>query len=217
LGYTCGATEPPLLSLSIIGLDHAHIVEHCSGVYEPAEDTWLTERVLNIYVERLRPRICIDVGTGTGVLAAACSRFAETVYATDINPCAAICAALNLKRLAAINTDVVQCSTTSCLRCPRRGPVLVVFNTPYLPPGEEVDPYLDIAWSGGAEPALEVLRAYAECVRRIGGCLLLTTHGLWQGAIAAEAAKLGLEARSVAEERYFFESIAVVEACARKR
>ncbi len=195
-------------------LDEGRRLFHCSGVYEPAEDTWLTLAVLKQIMPTLKPLTCIDIGTGTGVLAAECN--AENIYATDISPCAVLCAKRNLFRLNPL-AEVAQCDLASCLRCPTRGPLLVVFNTPYLPAEERVDPCLDYAWSGGAEPALRVLESLAGCVSRLGGCFLLTTLGLWVEDILSTAKKLGLETAIAASERFFFEEIVVVKACSPRR
>jgi HemK-related putative methylase len=216
IGYRCPGDAPePLESLSL--LDESRVVEHCRGVYEPAEDTWLTLGALRGLLARLRPRLCVDVGTGTGVLAAECSRAAGYTVAVDVNPCAALCAARNLRRLAAAAADVAQGDLAAGLRCPLRGPVVYVFNTPYLPPGGEDagggEGLLALAWAGGPEPATRLIALAAPCLLRRGGCVVLTTLAAWEPRVAEAAREAGLRPRRAAARRFFFEEVVVVEAC----
>ncbi len=122
----------------------------CSDVYEPAEDTWMIARLLEGLGAR---RICVDVGTGTGVLATCLN--CGYIVATDVNPCAVICAFRNLSSAA---VDVVQCSGVSCLR--PLADALVVFNAPYLPgpPRDNVE----AAWAGGIRVIEDVLVSLSE-------------------------------------------------------
>jgi len=212
VGYACPVDAEPYEQLSY--LDEEVFVEHCGEVYEPAEDTWLLLGEVRRLLGELRPRVCIDVGTGTGVLAAAC-RGTGLVVATDISPCAASCAVSNLYRLEPAEAVVAQCDLASCLRCPRKGPVLVVFNTPYLVPEEGEEGLLELAWSGGLEPAARLLDGVADCLRSRGGCVVLATLRDWAESLLGRAAERGLEAAAVASARYFFEEIVVVEACSR--
>lgn len=212
LGYTC-PPDAPEPSLSLFYIDSERWMSNCPGVYEPADDTWLTYRVLSRLAQRVKPRLCIDVGTGTGVLASACSNPAY-IIAVDVNPCAAYCAKGNLRRLGyAPGLEVVQSSLAPWLRCPHRGPILVVFNTPYLPEGSETGSILDIAWTGGAEPAKRLIDELAGCIASIGGCIVLTTLADWARSLQEEAQGHGLRAGIAAGERFFFEEVVVVTAC----
>ena len=212
LGYTCPPSAPEP-SLSIFYIDETRRMNNCPGVYEPADDTWLTYHVLDRLAQRVTPRLCLDIGTGTGVLAAACSNTGYIV-SVDVNPCAVGCAVNNLRRLGyGPGLEVVQSSLASWLRCPLRGPLLAVFNTPYLPEGSETGSILDTAWTGGPGPARRLIDELAGCITSIGGCIVLTTLADWAEGLQEEARSRGLQAGIAARERFFFEEVVVVTAC----
>ncbi len=125
----------------------------CEGVYEPAEDTWLALEGLKA---SRGAHVCIDIGTGTGILAVCMAPRCGYIIALDVDACAVSCARRNLSWL--INVDVVQCDGLSCVREPG-GQKLLVFNSPYLPPTGEAD---DTAWSGGAKVISKVLRVLRD-------------------------------------------------------
>jgi len=194
------------------------VLRHCPGVYEPAEDTWLAWGMVEKLLSSRRFRVCVDVGTGTGALAAACMRRVPLVAATDINPCAAICAHRNLSALGpAAVAGVVQCDTVSCLRCPLEE-ALLVYNTPYLPPPGEGEPrshpLLEASWSGGLPVVREAARLLAGCAGR-GSCVVLVYSSLTGPRGEVLRPLLGEGLHVVAEERLhrFFEDIVVTVAC----
>uniref|UniRef100_A0A8D0H3L7 Methyltransferase HEMK2 n=1 Tax=Sphenodon punctatus TaxID=8508 RepID=A0A8D0H3L7_SPHPU len=125
-----------------------------SEVYEPAEDTFLLLDALERDAELLRVEICLEVGSGSGIV----STFVASIVGpkafyicTDINPMAGHCtletAARNKVDIQPVITDLV----TGLL--PRlNGKVdLLLFNPPYvLTPSDEVDSHgIEAAWAGG--------------------------------------------------------------------
>lgn len=108
-------------------------------VYPPAEDSFLLLRAALREV-RETDRV-LEVGTGSGYVAAGLLGRAASVVATDINPHAAACA--RARGLAAVRTN---------LFAGLSGPFdLIVFNPPYLPtlPEERIDDWLEYALDGG--------------------------------------------------------------------
>jgi len=108
-------------------------------VYSPAEDSYLLLRAALREV-RLTDRV-LEVGTGSGYVAAELVGRAAQVVTTDINPHAVECA--RARGLAAVRTD---------LFAGLSGPFdLVIFNPPYLPtaPEERIDDWLEHALDGG--------------------------------------------------------------------
>ncbi len=108
-------------------------------VYAPAEDSYLLLRAALREV-RSADRV-LEVGTGSGCVAAGLVGRAARVVATDINPHAVERA--RARGLAAIRTD---------LFVGLSGPFdLVLFNPPYLPtaPEERIDDWLEHALDGG--------------------------------------------------------------------
>ena len=143
LGYSCATRRR--YSMVVEG----KAIEICEDVYEPAEDTWMLYRL----IEALRKRytVCIDVGTGTGVLAAVLKKLCSYVVAVDVSPCAVTCSS----KIIDERIDLVQCDTVTCIR--GDAATLIVFNAPYLPgqPGS----IAELGWHGGAEILEQVLRA----------------------------------------------------------
>lgn len=150
-----------------------------------------------------RPRLVVDVGTGSGCIAVALAvHLPETrVYGTDISATALRVAAANARRHRVSNRiHFIQCD----LIAPLFGPVdLVVANPPYVAAGEwadlphsirEHEPH--IALDGGPD-GLDIIRRLLKSAPRIlrpGGALLIEigatqgqatmdlVHALWPSA-----------------------------------
>jgi len=108
-------------------------------VYSPAEDSAL---LLRAALREIHPtdRV-LEVGTGSGYVAAGLLNRAARVLATDINPHAVACA--RARGVAVVRTD---------LFAGLSGPFdLILFNPPYLPtaPEERIDDWLEYALDGG--------------------------------------------------------------------
>jgi release factor glutamine methyltransferase len=124
-------------------------------VYPPAEDTRL---LLEAVQKELRQgERVLEVGTGSGYIAAALARDADVV-ATDINPHAV--AAARSEGVTTIRADLL---------AGIRGPFdLVIFNPPYLPTRKEerIDDWLEYALDGG-RTGREVIGRFAKDVNRV--------------------------------------------------
>jgi len=125
---------------------HGYQIHLAADVYEPAEDSYLLiDAALNEIAGSNRRLRILEIGTGSGIVAAAMMRDApEHIYAaTDISPHAVACAKAN--RVPVIRADLFSGI--------RGGFDLIIFNSPYLPtaPAERVDGWLDYAWNGGAD------------------------------------------------------------------
>ncbi len=137
-------------------------------VYPPAEDSSLLLRAaLREFREIDR---VLEVGTGSGYVAAGLSGLAAAVVATDINPHAAACA--RARGIAAVRTD---------LFAGLSGPFdLILFNPPYLPtaPEERIDDWLEYALDGGPTGRVVIERFIADAGRVLapfGRVLLLVS------------------------------------------
>jgi len=137
-------------------------------VYPPAEDSSLLLRAALREVGET-DRV-LEVGTGSGYVAAGLSGRAAAVVVTDINPHAAACA--RARGLAAVRTD---------LFAGLSGPFdLILFNPPYLPtaPEERIDDWLEYALDGGPTGRVVIERFIADAGRVLapfGRVLLLVS------------------------------------------
>lgn len=137
-------------------------------VYPPSEDTYLLLEAAQCEV-RLTDRV-LEVGTGSGLVAASLVSRATSVVTTDISPHAASAA-------RAYGIDVVRTDLFAGLSGPFD---LVVFNPPYLPtrPDERVDDWLEHALDGGLN-GRAVIGRFAGDVGRVlapeGRVLLLVS------------------------------------------
>ncbi|WP_292517185.1 HemK2/MTQ2 family protein methyltransferase [Methanoculleus sp.] len=137
-------------------------------VYPPAEDSAL---LLRAALREVRPtdRV-LEVGTGSGYVAAGLMGRAARVLATDINPHAVACA--RARGVAAVRTD---------LFAGLSGPFdLILFNPPYLPtlPEERLDDWLEYALDGGPTGRVVIERFIADVGRVLapfGRVLLLVS------------------------------------------
>ncbi len=136
-------------------------------VYQPEADTYL---LLSSVKDEIRSSdTVLEVGTGSGIIAQACSERARCV-ATDVNPHA--CRMAHTLGVEVIRTD---------LYAGLKGPFdLIIFNPPYLPTAENerLDDWLEYALDGGPD-GREVIRRFASGLHRIlhpyGRVLLLVS------------------------------------------
>jgi len=137
-------------------------------VYPPAEDSFLLHRAAQREV-RETDRV-LEVGTGSGYVAAGLLGRAASVAATDINPHAVRCA--RARGVPAVRTDLVAGLS---------GPFdLILFNPPYLPtaPDERMDDWLEYALDGGPTGRAVIERFVADVGRVLapfGRVLLLVS------------------------------------------
>jgi release factor glutamine methyltransferase len=181
-------------------------------VYEPAEDTFLLAE--NFKVEE--KEVVLDVGTGCGIVAVLSAKKAKKVVATDINPHAIKCAERNAKmngveekmefRLGDLFQPIRPDETFS----------LILFNAPYLPSKPyEARSWIGRAWAGGPSGRRVIDRFIRDAPEflTIDGRILLVQSSLSDINKTLERFdEAGLKARVVAEVKFPFESIVLIEA-----
>ncbi len=153
-----------------------------SGIYEPAEDTWLAWKLL----EEL-PRVGglgVDVGTGSCVLANVLAKKVDLVIGIDINKMAT-------KACRRCKVEALLCDSMTCLR---RGANVAVANLPYLPCEDDEA----VCWKWG----LRVLKGI-KVVK--GGYLVL----VWSSLTPQNPLELldGFETLKVVRESYGLEDL----------
>ncbi len=186
----------------------------CEKVYEPSDDSFLAlEAISEIGSRSPGARICIDIGTGTGILGMFCVKELGVSHALliDINPCALYCAKNNvLLNKLAVWVDLVQCDNLSCIRRPISSSV-IVYNTPYLP--VEDSDLLGLAWSGGLREAQRLVRQAVD-MDSTDLCIILVYSSLSGNdlTILSKLKSSGFDI-SVKKVHIFFEDIKAVIAC----
>jgi release factor glutamine methyltransferase len=164
-----------------------------SQVYSPAEDTFLLAAAAEGEV-RLSDRV-IEIGTGSGYIAALIQSRASFVVATEISPHAATAA--HARGIDVVRTDLISgiCGTFD----------LVLFNPPYLPtrPGERIDDWLEHALDGGTT-GRSLIERFAREVRKLlaqdGRILLLVSSLTGPREVCTLFRELGMDSEVVCRE-----------------
>lgn len=176
-------------------------------VYEPAEDSLLIARNL----DAREGEACLEIGTGSGLLALVMARAGGRVVATDLSPVACRLARRNA-RANSLAVDVVQCSLAEALEARFD---LVACNPPYLPTaeGQRVKGVLNRAFDGGpegADVAREVIAALPELLAEEGRAFLLVSDLQPLVRLKALANILGLTWQVVEQEAHDGEGLACI-------
>lgn len=181
-------------------------------VYEPAEDTFLLAE--NLKVEE--KEVVLDIGTGCGILAVLAAKKAKKVVATDINPHAIKCAKKNAKMNGVENKIEFRLGDLLQPIRPNETFSLILFNAPYLPsePYEERS-WIGRAWAGGpnGRKVIDDFINNAPEFLTVDGRILLVQSSLSDIDKTLEMFdEMGLKAKVVAEVKFPFERIALIEA-----
>jgi len=173
-------------------------------VYQPAEDSQL---LADSVVEHVEPgdRV-LDVGTGSGYVAARAREAGADAVGSDLNPHA--CQQAVEAGIPAVRADLTGAFRNDVFD-------LVAFNPPYLPtaPEQEWDDWMERALSGGEDgrAAVDPFLADVERVLADDGAVLLLVSTLTDpDAVREQARAHGLTATEVASESHPFEQLLVL-------
>ena len=173
-------------------------------VYQPAEDSDLLAEAARDHADA--GTRALDVGTGSGYVAAALAEAGADVVATDVNPLA--CQDARERDLQVVQANLADPFVDDAFD-------LVAFNPPYLPtpPEEAMDDWMERALSGG-EDGRRVIEPFLATVGRVlapGGTVLLLVSTLTDiEAVRDLAAEHGLSGPEVASESHPFERLVVL-------
>jgi len=164
-------------------------------VYLPAEDTFLLR---DAAVEEVKSgdRV-LEIGTGSGEVAAAVQKIAKQTLAIDINP-HAVAYAREVNKVDTIRGDLFTAISGTFN--------LILFNAPYLPTEEEerIHDWLEYALDGGKD-GLEVIRRFlpaaVEHLSEKGRILLLVSSLTGLDQVRKMAETLGCIPQIAKEER----------------
>jgi len=174
------------------------------SVYQPAEDSDLLARTADERVAE-GDRV-LDVGTGSGYVAAAMAEAGAEAVGVDLSPLACREAADN--GVPVVRGDLVAPFRNAAFD-------LVAFNPPYLPtPAEaEWDDWMEHALSGG-EDGRRLVDPFLESVGRViapgGEALLLVSSLTDPDAVRAYAREQGLASEVLATEKHPYEELVVL-------
>ncbi len=179
------------------------ILEIPPYVYEPAEDTFLLLDALSVSPGEK----CLDVGTGSGILAIKMAKEGGEVIATDID----IKAILTAKKNSEENGVKVE-----FVRCDLAAPIYgkfdkISFNPPYLPFDDEIPE--SVWWSGGKEIIGRFLKRDLPRILRRGGEAYLVYSSLSGVSDLGELLPPGMSWKKLKEEKFDFERIYLVKVC----
>lgn len=179
-------------------------------VYEPAEDSFL---LADVALKEAEPGMrVLEVGTGSGFISAVLKANIPGIrmFATEINPHAALCAKKN--GVEVIRTDLFRGIK---LKASESLFNLILFNPPYLPTcrEEKLPGWLNYAFDGG-KSGRETLDRFLEEVKlylRPGGKILVLISSITGlEAVMEKMRKLGFEAEVVGRTKVSFEELLVV-------
>jgi len=164
-------------------------------IYMPAEDTFLLRDAA--LAEVTANDTVLEMGTGSGEVAAAVMKTAARTLACDINP-HAVAFAHEVHGLETVCSDMFSA-------VPGRFS-LILFNAPYLPtsPDERRDDWLEYALDGGIDGRKSIERFLAEAPEHLtddGRILLLISSLTGRDAVISMAEKNGCTADVVASEQ----------------
>ncbi|WP_435063875.1 HemK2/MTQ2 family protein methyltransferase [Halobaculum sp. EA56] len=173
-------------------------------VYEPAEDSGL---LADAAVEHARG-VTLEVGTGSGWVAGRVAEGGDAtrVLGSDVNPHA-------VERARERGVEAVRADLLGPFRAGALDTVL--FNPPYLPtdPDNEWDDWQEVALSGG-ETGRELIEPFLDDLPRVlapdGVALLLVSSLTGFADVVEYAVARGLDAETVREESYPFETLSVL-------
>ncbi|MFC7076354.1 HemK2/MTQ2 family protein methyltransferase [Haloarcula halophila] len=174
------------------------------SVYQPAEDSALLARAAR---EAVEPGMrALDVGTGSGYVAAELAEAGADAVGVDLSPLA--CRQARQNGVQTVRGDLVAPFQSLSFD-------LVVFNPPYLPtPSEtEWDDWMEHALSGG-EDGRRLVDPFLSSVGRVletdGEVLLLVSSLTDPDAVLAFGGEHGLDGERLVSEKHPYEELVVL-------
>ncbi len=168
--------------------------------YRPSDDTFLLAEVLG----DASGSSALEIGTGSGYIAALLEQRFGRVVATDISAGAI---GQTMKRTK--KTEFVCCDSASAVSNIKFD--LIVMNPPYLPSDRGSDPAVD-GGAGGTEVTLRMVRDSVRLLGREGRMLIVTSSVADHQELVSRIRKMNLSTRIAGRKQLEFEELMVIEA-----
>ncbi|CAM9507981.1 unnamed protein product [Ascophyllum nodosum] len=214
--------------MSLPSLDHFDFREY-EHFYEPAEDTYLLIDALrgdaDYLLATVRPRICLEIGPGSGLVTAAVHDLfrgggrdaPRPLYMTaEINPRAARACVRTAEANNVQPCEVVCCDLATCMKDRLSRQVdLLLFNPPYVttPPEEVGSKDIAAAWAGGLR-GREVIDRFLPMVKDLlspTGCFyMVAVEDNDPAQIASVVEGYGVKAEIILRRRAKNEALCVM-------
>ncbi len=168
------------------------------GVYEPAEDSYLLIKALEV---KGNEKI-LDMGTGCGIIALHLAKKGCKVVAVDINEKAIE----NAKKNAKANGLKIDFRKSNLFEAINEKFDLIVFNPPYLPTKGE-----DLAWDGGRD-GIEIIKKFLEDAKNYlerDGMIYIVLSSLCNIEKLKKLFEKKYKFEEVLKQNFFFERLCV--------
>jgi release factor glutamine methyltransferase len=170
-------------------------------IYEPAEDSYLLEK----WVRKLARGNVLDIGTGSGIQAAAAAEKAEKVVAVDIDSEAI--------EYASKKFSMVEFRQGNLFRPIKKDERfdLIVFNPPYLPEDRLEKSAITTGGKEGWEIIARFLKGAKKHLNKEGKILIVFSSLTHENKVLELAKKEGFSAKLLEKKHISFEDIFVYE------
>ncbi|MEM1521297.1 MAG: methyltransferase [Candidatus Korarchaeum sp.] len=174
------------------------------GVYWPAEDSLLMLDAIRSL--KLEGSVCLDLGTGTGILAIEMAKKGCWTVASDLSPDSCLLARKNFS-LNGVSIEIVQGNLTRHFRGLSFD--LIAFNPPYLPLEGESE-----QWAGGelGRELIDIVLVDLPRLLKDGGAALMLHADFNYPELTIERAEaLGMKANIIRRRKLAFHELMVLE------
>ncbi|MDO9536796.1 MAG: methyltransferase [Thermoplasmata archaeon] len=190
----------------VVKFDNGIQIETCPNVYPPSEDT----RLLLSAIQASKGQRVLEMGTGTGIIALHCANAGCLVTAVDISLDAVKCTRKNAE-LNSMDIEIIQSDLFESIKGKYD---IIILNPPYLSgqDSENLTPQDALPLIGG-EKGHEISLLFLDQAHNFlnhGGKIYLLTSSESEAALL-EASSNRFSMKTIAEQRIFFEVLAVLE------
>jgi len=167
------------------------------SIYSPSDDSYLILK----YAKKYSKGKCLDMGSGSGIIANEMLKFSKDVTSVDINPEVISYLSKN-KKLKVIKSDLFS-KVKDKFDC-------IFFNPPYLPTEEPKDLALD-GGKEGYEVILRFLKDVKSYLKKEGVLILLISSLSKQKVIDDYLIKNKFKFKQIDKLKLFFEELYIYE------